>query len=100
MSGSVLSIVLVLMWWPAWARPSGAPPQPSVESASLEELMNVEVASASRKEERLATTAASAFVITEDDIRRSGLNSVPEWLRPSGGRMGVARCEAGLDAGL
>src|SRR5579863_4735014 len=53
----------------------------NLDNATLEELMNIEVSSASRKDQRLAATPASVFVITEDDIRRSGLNSVPELLR-------------------
>jgi len=48
---------------------------------SLEDLMNLEVTSVSKKEQRLSQTAAAIHVITQDDIRRSGLTSVPELLR-------------------
>ena len=49
---------------------------------SLEELGNVMiVTSVSRREERLADAAASIFVITAEDIRRSGVRSLPEALR-------------------
>lgn len=48
---------------------------------SLENLMNVEVTSVSRKEQRLADTAAAIFVITQDDIRHSQANNIPDLLR-------------------
>ncbi len=60
---------------------------------SLEELMRVEVTSVSKKKEVLGETAAAVFVITEDDIRRSGVTSVPEALRLAPG-LHVARVDA------
>jgi len=62
-------------------------------SLSLEELMNIEVTLASRKEERLFETAAAIFVLTQEDIRRSGATSIPEALRLVPG-MQVARLDA------
>ncbi|MCE3607154.1 TonB-dependent receptor [Massilia sp. P8910] len=48
---------------------------------SIEDLANIEVTSVSKKPERLAAAAASVFVITAEDIRRSGAATVPEVLR-------------------
>jgi iron complex outermembrane recepter protein len=48
---------------------------------SLEQLANIEVTSVSRRAERLSDAAASIYVITNDDIRRSGVTSLPEALR-------------------
>ena len=48
---------------------------------SLEELMKVEVTTAAKTPQTLMHTAAAAFVITQDDIRRSGATNVPELLR-------------------
>ena len=48
---------------------------------SLEELAMVEVTSVSRRPEALADAAAAIFVISADDIRRSGATSLPEALR-------------------
>ncbi|MCS6626936.1 TonB-dependent receptor [Roseibacterium beibuensis] len=48
---------------------------------SLEELSMVEVTSVSRRPEALADAAAAIFVISADDIRRSGATSLPEALR-------------------
>ena len=56
--------------------------------------MNIEVTSVSKKPQRLSSTAASVFVITADDIRRSGLTELPEILRMAPG-VEVARVEAG-----
>src|ERR1700737_2689826 len=50
-------------------------------SLSVDDLMNVEVTSVSRKGQKVADTAAAVFVITQDDIRRSGATSIPEILR-------------------
>jgi iron complex outermembrane recepter protein len=47
----------------------------------LEDLMNIEVTSASHKEQRLGDVAAAVYVITSEDIRRSGLTTVPELFR-------------------
>ena len=48
---------------------------------SLEQLSNLEVTTAARRPERLSDAAASIFVITREDIRRSGASSLPEALR-------------------
>ena len=48
---------------------------------SLEELMAVEVTSVSKKKQKLSESAAAIFVITQEDIRRSGVTSIPEALR-------------------
>ena len=48
---------------------------------SLEDLMNVEVTSVSKKAESKNETAAAVHVITSEDIRRGGFQSVPEALR-------------------
>ncbi len=61
---------------------------------SLDELMNIEVSSASRKEQRLQETSAAVFVITQDDIRRSPARTVPDLLRMVPG-LHVARIGTG-----
>ena len=53
----------------------------SLTSMSLEELGNVRVTSVSRHDERLAGAPAAVFVISADDVRRSGAASLPEVLR-------------------
>ena len=60
---------------------------------SLEELMNIEITSVSKKPERLADAAAAIFVITQEDIRRSGVTSIPEALRMAPG-INVARIDS------
>ena len=41
---------------------------------SIQDLMEIEITTGSRKSQKLANTAAAAFVITQEDIRRSGGN--------------------------
>jgi iron complex outermembrane receptor protein len=72
---------------------SAAAAQPSLADLSLEELANLEVTSVSRRAERLSNAAASVFVITEEDIRRSGATSLPEVLRLAP-NLQVARIDA------
>ncbi|MDB5763726.1 MAG: TonB-dependent receptor [Herminiimonas sp.] len=48
---------------------------------SFEELAKIQVTSVSKKAERLADAPASVFVITGEDIRRSGAASLPEALK-------------------
>jgi iron complex outermembrane receptor protein len=59
---------------------------PSVEdlsTLSLEELteLDVQVTSVSKRPEPLSKAPAAIYVITQDDIRRSGVTSLPEALR-------------------
>jgi len=54
---------------------------PALTDLSLEELSNVEITSSSRRPEALSAAPTSLFVITADDIRRSGVTSLPEALR-------------------
>ena len=48
---------------------------------SIEDLMNIEVTSVSKKEQKLSRIASAIFVITQDDIRRSGATNIPDLLR-------------------
>jgi outer membrane receptor protein involved in Fe transport len=47
----------------------------------IEDLMNIEITSASQKEQRFGDIPAAVYVITAEDIRRSGLTTVPELFR-------------------
>lgn len=60
---------------------------------NLEELMNMTVTSVSKKSQKIADAAAAVHVITQDDIRRSGVTSIPEALRMAPG-VQVARIDS------
>lgn len=60
---------------------------------SLEDLMNIEVTSVSKKEQKLSKAGAAVFVITQEDIRRSGATNLPDVLRMAPG-VHVARIDA------
>ncbi len=53
---------------------------PNLIETSIEDLMKIEVTSASRKEQHAEDVAAALFVITQDDIRRSGMTTIPDLL--------------------
>jgi iron complex outermembrane recepter protein len=65
------------------ANVSAAGPQsvPDVTNMSLEDLMNMQVTSVSKRSQKVADAAAAVFVITQEDIRRSGATSIPDALR-------------------
>jgi len=65
---------------------------PDVTAITLEDLMNLQVTSVSKRAQKLADAAAAIFVITQDDIRRSGASSIPEALRMVPG-LAVARID-------
>src|ERR1017187_5337657 len=51
---------------------------PDLTQKSLEDLMNIEVTSVSKKEQKTSQAAAAVFVISREDIRRSSaLNTYP-----------------------
>src|SRR5205823_11518751 len=64
-----------------------------VMEMDLESLMKIEVTSVSKRPEKLSDAAAAIYVITQEDIRRSGVTSIPEALRLAPG-MEVARQDA------
>jgi outer membrane receptor protein involved in Fe transport len=64
-----------------------------LKSLSLEQLGNIEVTTASKEPVKVTKTPAAIYVITEEDIRRSGATSIPEVLRLAPG-VEVARIDA------
>lgn len=52
---------------------------------SLEDLTSMKVTSVSRRAEDLMDTSAAVYVITQEDIRRSGAKTIPEALRMAPG---------------
>jgi iron complex outermembrane receptor protein len=60
---------------------SQTPVSTDLTQFSLEDLMNVQVTSVSKKEQTLAKTGAAVFVVTQEDIRRSGATNIPDILR-------------------
>jgi iron complex outermembrane recepter protein len=69
--------MLALAALPAW------PGQKTTDltSQSIEDLMNIQVTSVSKTEETLSHTAAAVFVISQEDISRSGAMNIPDLLR-------------------
>lgn len=90
---AVFCVLLPLLHIPAAAHIREDDGEIDFTSLSLEELKNVKITSASRIPEKLSETAAAVFVITGDDIRRSGATSIPEVLRMAPG-VQVARISA------
>jgi iron complex outermembrane recepter protein len=84
MTGLSISPIALLVAVSLWATDAAAqvvPLRPDLGRASLEDLMKIQITSASRKEQPVDEVAAAVFVLTQDDIRRSGMRTIPELLR-------------------
>ena len=68
-------------------------PPENLKHLSLEQLGNVEVTTASKEPEQIWRTPAAIYVITQNDIRRSGATSIAEVLRLAPG-LEVARTDS------
>uniref|UniRef100_A0A831XL89 TonB-dependent receptor n=1 Tax=Geobacter metallireducens TaxID=28232 RepID=A0A831XL89_GEOME len=74
----------------SWGAEGG---NPDLSELSIEELLNIQVTSVAKREQKLSDAAAAVFVVTREDIRRSGATSIPELLRMVPG-LQVARLDA------
>ena len=54
---------------------------PDYDALSLDQLANMTITSFTGKEQKLSRVAGAVYVITQEQIARSGLTSVPELLR-------------------
>jgi iron complex outermembrane recepter protein len=87
--GGLFVLSLTLLDGAAFGQSSQSPGQPLPQSAekrdlsqvSLEDLMNIEVTSVTKKEQKMSQAAAAIFVITQEDIARSGATNIPDLLR-------------------
>src|SRR3989449_1335528 len=77
----------------AQATQSNQNPPKNLKQVSLEELGQIEVTTASKVPVKATRTPAAIYVITQEDIRRSGATSIPEALRLAPG-VEVARVDS------
>jgi iron complex outermembrane receptor protein len=75
-TGLILAVIL------GSCAPALAQPAPrDLTQFSLEDLMNIQVTSVSKREQKLSKAGAAIFVISQEDIRRSGATNIPDLLR-------------------
>jgi iron complex outermembrane receptor protein len=86
-----LLLTCVVLTCPAQATP-GESDNP-LKQLSLEELGSIKVTTAAKAPEEVWNTSAAIYVITHDDIERSGVTSIPEALRLAPG-VEVARIDS------
>jgi len=72
-----LSAMLLLLVSPCWSQQQA----PDLTKVNIEDLMNMEVTSVSKKEQKLSRVASAIFVITQEDIQQSGATNIPDLLR-------------------
>lgn len=88
-----LVCVLSLLWGTVPAHCLAQTVAPDYTVLSLEELMEIEITSVAKKMQKRTEAAAAVSVITQEDIRRAGVTSLPEALRLAPG-VEVARIDA------
>jgi len=59
----------------------GQEPDPHLKGLSLEQLGNIEVTTSSKQPVKVSRTSGAIYVLTQEDIRRSGATNIPEALR-------------------
>ena len=80
----VMAALLALVASACAIAQGGNPPgssTPGLSEVGLEQLLNMDVTSVSKHEQKLIDSAAAIYVITQDDIRRIGAASIAEALR-------------------
>jgi iron complex outermembrane receptor protein len=89
------SVALVLSLAGPIPGPAQAPSLHDLIHTNLEDLMDMQVTSVSKKEQKLSRAGAAIFVITQADIRSSGATNVPDLLRMAPG-VNVAQVNANV----
>jgi iron complex outermembrane recepter protein len=79
--GCGAGIIVGLFLGPLSTEGRAQDPKPDLSSLSLESLSSIQITSVSRKEQKLTEAAGAIFVISSEDIRRSGMSNVAELLR-------------------
>ena len=79
--GYISALICMLWHVPVMAETSPLLSPENFSQMSLEDLSNIEITSVSRQPERILDAPAAITVITSEDIRRSGVTSIPEALR-------------------
>jgi iron complex outermembrane receptor protein len=76
------SVCLLLLALPlaSFCQSQNAPASGQLKELCLKQLGNVEVITASKEPEEVWDTPAAIYVLTQEDIRRSGATSIPEVL--------------------
>ena len=97
------SLALVLSVSANMAGHAQVPGTRDLTEASLEDLMNIQVTSVSKKQQKLSKAGTAIYVVNQEDIRRSGATNIPDLLRMVPGvdvaqirrELGSAGCAAG-----
>jgi len=97
LSLAVFHSLTILLFFVSNARADNTEPQQqsqnTLKQLTLEQLGNVEVTTAERQPKQLGKTSAAIYVITQEDIQRSGATTIPEVLRLAPG-VEVARIDS------
>lgn len=90
---ALIAALLMALTAPGPAVGNGSADPEDITQLEIEQLMQMSVTSVGKKSQKLSDAAAAVYVITQEDIRRSGVTSIPEALRLAPG-IQVARIDA------
>src|ERR1035438_4112434 len=91
--GPVASLALLAVLAGSLFAGTTPPAVPDFASLSLQELSEVKVTSVSKKDQKLSQVAAAVYVISQEEIHRSGMTTVADLLRLVPG-VSVARIDS------
>src|SRR5260370_41769184 len=86
------TFIIVFSFAASLGSPVETPTVRDLIHTNLEDLMNMQVTSVSKKEQALSKAGAAIYVITQADIRSSGATNIPDLLRMAPG-VDVARID-------
>ncbi len=94
-TASVIALIWLSVWRLAYGAGTSNPSTTEIDwsTLSLEQLASAEIISVGKKTQTIANAPAAIFVITQEDMRRSGVTTIPEALRLAPG-LQVARIDA------
>src|SRR5260370_34782796 len=90
----LITVSVLLLAGSINADQDGQAPDNGLKRLSLEEIGNIEVTTSSKQPVKITRTPGAIYVITQEDIRRSGATNIPEALRLAPG-VEVARIDGG-----
>jgi iron complex outermembrane receptor protein len=92
-AAAIAAFFIPFLIWPVGAQQPDPGLQDRLKGLSLDQLGNIEVTTTTKEPVTVTRTPAAVYVITQDDIRRSGATSIPEALRLAPG-VEVARIDS------
>ncbi len=80
-TSKALAALLATLLFTCWIPGSAVRAEEIPEDVDIESLLDLSITSVSKKTQKLSEASSAIYVITSEDIRRSGMLTIPEMLR-------------------